>query len=462
MQITFFGAVGEVTGSAYLVTTQRARVLVDCGMFQGDDEDRRNQLPQGLRPGDLDAVLLTHAHLDHSGRLPLLVRQGYRGPIYATTATIDVADLLLADAAHLQEQEAARANRRRQRAGHGPIVPLFRAADAAAAVRQMRPLEYDQPADVAPGVRARLVEAGHILGSASVILAIAEGARERALVCSGDLGPRGAPILNDPARIDAADAVLLESTYGDRDHRPLGETVAELASLIGHAVQARSKVLIPAFAVGRTQELLYELAGLVRAGAIPALPIFLDSPLALAATELYLKYPGLADAEARQAAAPGQLWCGLETLRACVTSMESQALNDRDGPCIIIAGAGMCTGGRILHHLKHNLWRPDTSVLIVGYQAAGTLGRRLVDGARTVQILGEEIAVRAQIHTLGGFSAHAGQTDLLSWLAPMARARPRVALVHGEAAARAELAGQIARRFGVHAERPLFGDTLTL
>jgi len=464
MYITMFGAAGEVTGSCYLVATVGARVLIDCGLFQGSrDDERRNQLPRDVHPAALDAVVLTHAHLDHSGRLPLLVQHGYRGPIYATPATIDVATLLLADAAHLQQSDVARANRRRQRRALEPIVPLFDQADVAAVMALVRPLPYEESASIAPGVSVRLVEAGHILGSASVILTVTEGVGDHVAVFSGDLGPRGAPIVNDPARIDrAADVVLLESTYGDRDHRPLAETVAEFARLVTQAAQDRSKILVPAFAVGRTQDILYHLAALVRAGTVPPTPIYLDSPLAIAATELYLKYPALADAEARKVSRPGKLWPGLETLHLCVSTDESRALNDAEGPCIIIAGSGMCTGGRILHHLKHNLWRPETLVLIVGYQAEGTLGRLLIEGARRVRIFDETIAVRAQVHTLGGFSAHAGQSGLVDWLAPIAPTQPQVVLTHGEEPARSALAQRIAARFGLAAELPLLNDVITV
>lgn len=461
MQITLFGAAGEVTGSSYLVTTARARVLIDCGLFQGsDDDERRNHLPRDLPIDELDAVVLTHAHLDHSGRLPLLARQGYRGPIYATPATIEVAALLLDDAARLQQSDAAQANRRRQRAGRAPLAPLFDGEDVAAVLALLRPLPYDEPAVIAPDVTLRLVEAGHILGSASANLSVAEAGSERRLVFSGDIGPRGAPILNDPAQITAADLVVLESTYGDRDHRPLAETLAEFAALVRKAVHHRSKLIIPAFAVGRTQDILYHLAALFREGIAPALPIYLDSPLAIAATELYRRHPVLADTESRQVRGTGGLWHGLETLHTCATAAESRALNDRAGPCIILAGSGMCTGGRVLHHLKHTLWRPEGLVVIVGYQAAGTLGRLLVEGARRVRIFDEEIVVRAQIHTLGGFSAHAGQTELLAWLAPMTAGHPQVVLSHGEEHARSALARRIAEDFALIAELPLLNDVI--
>lgn len=460
MQITFYGAAGEVTGSCYLLATDRARVLVDCGMFQGAGADRRNQLPPDLDPGQIDAVALTHAHLDHSGRLPLLVQRGYRGPIYATPATIDLARLLLADAAQLQAGDIERANRKRQRAGQQPAVPLFDQADVAAVLGLMRPLPYEQPAALAPGLKGRMLEAGHILGSASVVLNIAGQGSDRVVVFSGDLGPRGAPILNDPARIAKADMVVLESTYGDRDHRSLADTLTELTELLLHAALHHSKVLIPAFAVGRTQEILYHLAGLFREGLVPPMPVYLDSPLAIKATDLYLGYPDLADAESRRLGGRGRLWRGLATLQPCASAEESRALNHIDGPCIIIAGSGMCTGGRILHHLRHQLWRPETLVVFAGYQADGTLGRQIVEGARRVQIFGETIAVRAAIHTLGGLSAHAGQSELVQWLEPAASERPRVILTHGEQRARAALAKCIADRYAISAELPLLGEVI--
>lgn len=299
MHITLYGAAGEVTGSSYLVTTPGARVLIDCGMFQGTaDDQQRNQLPEDLLLQKLDAVVLTHAHLDHSGRLPLLVREGYRGPIYATPATIDVCGLLLNDAAHLNESDTAQANRKRRRAALPLLLPLFDEADVAAVLALMQPIPIGRLTSIAAGVRVQLVEAGHILGSTSVVMHIAEGGPEQVVVFSGDLGPRGAPIVQDPARIDvAAAAVVLESTYGDRDHRPLAETLAELADLIRQAARTHATILVPAFAVGRTQDILYHLAALFRAGSVPSMPVILDSPLAIAATELYLKHPGLADAE---------------------------------------------------------------------------------------------------------------------------------------------------------------------
>ncbi len=463
MQITLLGAVGEVTGSAYLVTSERARVLVDFGMFQGSaDNEARNVVPPGLDPRTLDAVVLSHAHIDHTGRLPLLPDAGYRGRVYGTPATLEMTELLLRDSASLQASDARRENRRRERAGLAPVKPLYDENDVAAIVARFTPLPYDTPVLVAPDVQATLVESGHILGSASIKLTVAEDGREKRVVFSGDIGPIGMPFLRDPAPISGADLLIMEATYGDRDHRPLADTEAEFAAVVRAAVAERGKILIPAFAVGRTQQLLCYFAELFRTHAVAPFPLFLDSPLAIKALKLYAQHPELADAEATELQRSGQLRRDLATLEPVETAEESRSLNERRGPCAIIAGSGMCTGGRILHHLRHNLGRRDTAVLIVGYQAQGTLGRALVDGARSVTIFGEPIAVRAAIHTINGFSAHAGQSELLAWLAPLAASRPRVVLTHGEERGRAGLAGCIQQRFGLTAELPAFGARLQL
>jgi metallo-beta-lactamase family protein len=307
------------------------------------------------------------------------------------------------------------------------------------------PLPYDGSVAVAPGVSVALVEAGHVLGSASIKMRLEDEGRAKTVVFSGDIGPKGAALLRDPGRISGADLVFLESTYGDRDHRPIAETVAEFTEVVRAAARRRGKILIPSFAVGRTQAVLYYLAELFRSGA-PPFPIFLDSPLAIKASRLYVSYPELADETLDELHERRQLRRDLATLTLCETSDESRALNNLRGPCAIIAGSGMCTGGRILHHLRHNLWKPETAVLIVGYQAEGTLGRALVDGARTVNIFGDPVAVRASIHTINGLSAHAGQSELLEWLEPMAAGGTRVALTHGEERGRAPLARLIEQR----------------
>ncbi len=463
MQITLFGAAGEVTGSAYLVTTAQARVLIDFGMFQGGrDDDERNVVPRGLAPRDLDAVVLTHAHIDHTGRLPLLTRAGYSGPIYGTPATLETAALLLKDSAGLQAGDVRHANRRRERAGLPLLEPPFDEGDVDEVIKSFKELPYDEPVTVARGVRVQMIEAGHVLGSASIKLTVEDEGREKRVVFSGDVGPVGAAILRDPGQVSGADLVFLESTYGDRDHRPIAETEAELRAAVTVAVAQGGKILIPAFAVGRAQTILFYLAELFGQGAVKPFPIYLDSPLAIKATAIYARHPELADEEWDEEHERRKLRRDLATLTMCETSDESRALNAVRGPCAIIAGSGMCTGGRILHHLRHNLWRRETAVLIVGYQGVGTLGRSLVDGAESVRIFGEPIAVRASVYTINGLSAHAGQSGLLSWLTPLAAGRPRVVLTHGEEQGRTALARLIKERHGITCELPMFGETISL
>jgi metallo-beta-lactamase family protein len=455
MKITLCGAAGEVTGSGYHVETDRARILVDFGMFQGKgatDARQRNLKP--VVPGRLDAVLLTHAHLDHSGRLPLLGRRGLKAPIWSTAASVDFAQLVLEDAGRIQEADARQFSRKRARAGKGAVAPLYTVDEVKRLEPLFRTLAYGETRPVAEGIRARYVDAGHILGSASIELTIEEAGRTRVVVFSGDIGPRGLPFLKDPTRFEHADLVFMESTYGDRDHKPLDGTLAEFAELLARAHAGRRKILIPAFAIGRTQQILYYIAEMVRAGTVPVFPIILDSPMGIRATELYGQHTRLFDAEAQGLVSNRQFFRDLAGLRVTETADESRELNDLDGPMVIIAGSGMCDGGRIVHHLRHNLWRDDTDVVMVGYQGEGTLGHRLVSGVDPVHIHGERIVVRAKIHTLGGFSAHAGQTELLEWLAPLLPNRPRVVLTHGEAEPRETLADILNVRHGIHAERP--------
>ena len=455
IKLTFLGAAGTVTGSAYLLQTDRARVLVDFGMFQGfTHHDDLNVLPASLDVAKLDAIVVTHAHLDHTGRLPLLAKAGYRGPIYATAATIPLTSLILRDSAHLQAMDIERLNRKRQRAAETPLEPIYTAEHVAQILERFTAVAYDQPVEVAPGIRARWVEAGHMLGSASLQLCIQTEAATKTIVFSGDIGPKGAPILKDAVGFEKADVVVMESTYGDRDNKVLAETVTEFEGIIKNAVAARSKILVPVFAVGRTQLLLYLLAQLFRNKTVPKFPIFLDSPMAVEATKIYWEHLELFDAEFQALHRERPLTDDLSTLKATPTAQDSMQLNDLAGPCLIMAGSGMCNGGRILHHLKQNLWKPDTRVLIVGYQGEGSLGRRLVDRDKEVSIFGEKIAVKASIHTLNGFSAHAGQTELLKWLGPLAPGRPRVFLIHGEARGREPLAQKIKERFGLTAELP--------
>ena len=463
MKITLHGAAGEVTGSAYLIETNRARVLLDFGMFQGGARaEEKNAVPAGLDPERLDAVLLTHAHLDHTGRLPLVVKGGFQGPIYATNATRDLAGLILHDSAKVQQYDIERANRKRQRADEPPLEPLYGHDEVDRTLALFRALEYEQPRPVAEGVTARLVEAGHMLGSASVQLTVEEDGQSRRVVFSGDLGPRGLALVRDPVPLRQADLVFLESTYGDREHKSPKETLAEFRDIIQRGVQERARMLVPAFAVGRTQQILFHLEELFCQGAVEPFPVYLDSPMAIAATRIYQRHPDLFDEETQDL----ERRCG--TLRAnprvrtSETPQESMALNDAPGPCLIMAGAGMCNAGRILHHLRHGLWRPETVVLIVGYQAEGSLGRLLVDGEKVVSIFGEKIAVKASIHTLNGFSAHAGQGELLKWFGHLAPAKPKVALMHGEPRGREPLAALIQQRHRLKPLLPEQGDAIEL
>jgi metallo-beta-lactamase family protein len=463
MNVTLYGAAEDVTGSAYHLQTDQANVLVDCGLFQGGKmAEEKNRRDRALKAKDLDAILITHAHLDHTGRLPCLAKTGFTGPIFATQATTELAALILRDSAKVQAQDLERTNRKRQRAGKPLLDPLYSLTDVEATLPLFRPVPYDQSIPVAPGISAQFVEAGHLLGSASILLTVESGPRKTTVVFSGDLGPKGAPILKDPSDVNQANVVFLESTYGDHDHRPLADTIAEFEDIVIAAVRRKGKILVPTFAVGRAQLLLYLLALMFRQKKVEPFPIFVDSPMAIEATKIYQHHPELADEESTELNRQRPIESDLRTVKTTVTADESRALNDQSGPCLILAGAGMCNAGRIVHHLRQNLWRPETHVLIVGYQAEGTLGRLLVDGKKVVSIFGEKVAVKANIRTLGGFSAHAGQSDLLRWFDHMAHCRPRVILTHGETDAREALAQIIQERYGLKPEMPKLEETIEL
>lgn len=445
MRVEFHGAAGgEVTGSCHLVEVAGKRVLLDCGMLQGSrDVEARNRASFGFDPASIDALVLSHAHIDHCGRIPILLKRGFAGAIHAQTATCDLLPVMLRDAASLSERSAERENRE-HRADLPPIEPLYTPVDVAATQRRLRPQAYDTPVEILPGVVVRLHEAGHILGS-SVVELRAEG---RTLVFSGDLGVRGTPILRDPAPRPAADLVLLESTYGDRNHRDRAATVAELGDILAHARADGGNVIIPAFAVGRSQELLCWCAEYFDRWQLASWTIFLDSPMAAKVMAVYDRHEALFDARAEK------LWRGrrrpfkLPNLRVCETTVESRAIKRIHGGAIIIAGSGMANGGRVRHHLANNLAFARHHVVFVGYQAAGTLGRTLVNRAPRVRLFGAEIQVRAAIHTVGGLSAHADQRGLLDWYAS-AGDRPPVVLVHGEDDARRALAAELHRRHGI-------------
>jgi metallo-beta-lactamase family protein len=461
MEVQFLGAAREVTGSCYLFQVGGRRFLVDCGLIQGSFEhEQKNREPFPFDPRKIDAVVLTHAHLDHSGRLPMLIRDGFRGFIYTHRATAALCRIMLEDAAYLNEKEAERYNHYRAHNGKEPIAALYTADDVYTTERHFQPLSYGEWTEILPGVELALHDAGHILGSAIVELELKEEGCSRRVVMSGDLGHSGAPILDDPAVLTQADLVVLESTYGDRAHRPWDATWAELGEIIQRAHSGRGNILVPAFAVGRTQELLYVLARHHQAWGLDEWYVFLDSPMAIETTELYRKYSGLYDKAARAVNEHGDPFT-MRNLMLTRTAEDSMRINDIRAGAIIIAGSGMCTGGRIVHHLKRNLAYEQCHVVIVGFQALGTLGRALVDGATTVRLFGEDIPVRAQIHTVGGLSAHADQAGLAAWYANFAN-RPPVALVHGEPEAMDALAQHLRDKFGARVTCPQLGQRISL
>jgi metallo-beta-lactamase family protein len=463
MKITPLGAAGgQVTGSCYVVETSNARVLIDCGLFQGGRKSEAlNRPPTGAK-SKIDAVLLTHAHLDHTGRLPILARMGYTGPVVATPATIDMTALILRDSARIQVADNERQNRNRMREGKPPQEPLYSPEDADAIIGCLRPVHYQQELTVAPGIQAIWAESGHMLGSASIQLIVQEDGHTRRIVFSGDLGPRSALILRDYDPFREADMVFLESTYGGRDHRPLPDTISEFVEIVQQSVESGAKILVPTFAVGRAQLILLLLSWMFRTGKSRPIPIFLDSPMAIQATDIYAKHESLFDDELQQYIKERPVYADLKTLRTTVSVDESKAINDVQGACVVLAGAGMCTAGRILHHFRANLWKSNTHVIIVGYQGDGSLGRQLVDGRESVRIFGDPIAVKAKIHTLGGFSGHAGQTDLMEWFKVIAPSRPRVVLTHGEDKQREALAALIHERYQLPSISPAMRETIEL
>lgn len=434
------GAASEVTGSCHLVRVGDYRILLDCGLFQGSRRaEERNRSPFAFDPKTIDAVVLSHAHIDHSGRLPMLVKHGFRGPIYTHKATRELCDIMLKDSAILNERDTEHENRRRERRGDALIEPLYSLADAVAAVKQFKSMPYDRTQEILPGVSIALRDAGHILGSAIVELWLSNGAETRKIVFSGDLGHFDAPILQDPAVIEQADLVLMESTYGDRLHRSWEATRAEINEVVEKTRSEKGNILIPAFAVGRSQMVLYWMAQHFKEAGLEQWRIFLDSPMAIRATGAYARNAELYDTQARELWQQHQRTPLLPNLRMTKTPNQSKAISRIRSGAIIIAGSGMCTGGRIVHHLRNNAWRRECSIIIVGYQAHGTVGRALVEGASEIRLWGERVKVAAKVHTIGGLSAHADQSGLIKWYRQFSN-RPALCLVHGEETAQRALA----------------------
>ena len=444
MDVEFHGAAGEVTGSMHLVEAAGRRILLDCGMLQGGRAlEARNAGPFPFDPAGLDALVLSHAHIDHVGRVPQLVARGFRGPVFAQEATAELMPIMLLDAASLAENDAERANRKRK-PGEPEALPLYTRDDVEDAMAQVRSLRYDTRTPILAGVDIAFRDAGHILGS-SIVELWADG---RKLVFSGDLGPKGTPILRDPTPIARADLVLMESTYGDRNHKDRADTISELGGILEQAWRDGGNVLIPAFAVGRSQELLYWFARYWDEWNMSRWQVFLDSPMAGKVVQVYGRHHDLFDDDARAVWRDAPNPFKLPNLHITASTEESMAINRIQRGAIIIAGSGMANGGRILHHLRNNLGRREAHVVFVGYQGAGTIGRRLVDGAKWIRIHGRDIRVNASMHTVGGLSAHADQRGLLDWFGHF-DPKPPLALVHGEDKAREALAGEIGERDGM-------------
>ncbi len=491
IEIQFLGAVGTVTGSQFLVTVDERRVLVDCGMFQGSpDEIARNRIPFAFEPGSLDALLLTHAHLDHCGRVPALVKAGYGGPIHATTASADLIEIVLRDSAKLQEEFAARWKRRHPQPDGGDEegavetghdVParlraakpearaetreaLYAAADVDQAMSQMHGVAYDTPLQVTEGIRATFRDAGHILGSAIIELEVLDGQETRTIVFSGDLGRTDTPILRDPTPITHAQYVLVESTYGNREHAPHEQATAELVQAISETANDRGVLLIPSFAIGRTQELIWVLDELLRDGRIPHLPLFLDSPMASRASDVYERHPEAYDAETAHLLKSGDsplVYPG-ETYTNSVE--QSKSIHTQPRPMMVVASSGMLTGGRIIHHLKDFLPDPACTLLFIGSQGEGTLGRHLQEGGTTARIDGQEVPVKCRVRSISGFSAHADEHELATWLSHFAAAGApkKVFVVHGDPDAAEAFAQRVRTELGMEAYLPKYEERVQL
>ncbi|MEJ5301589.1 MAG: MBL fold metallo-hydrolase [Thermodesulforhabdaceae bacterium] len=463
MKVTTLGAAGQVTGSCHLIEVDNAKYLVDCGLFQGGKKtEDLNWEPWAFDPAEIRALFLTHAHIDHSGRIPKLIRDGFRGKIYATRPTVELVKILLLDAAHIQESHAELRTRKNLRRGLPPVKPLYTEADAEASFAYLQSVEQGQPIKFDDNFKVAFRTAGHILGASILEIWTKEKDQDLKVVFSGDIGRSDQLIVKDPELIFDADALFIESTYGNRDHKTLEESKNELREAILYSYRYGQKVLIPSFAVERTQEILYVLGEFFRNKLIPDMPVFLDSPLAIQATKIFSEMKEFFDEETMAIVKKGQNPFIFPQLQFSQTVEDSRRINEIGGPAIIIAGNGMCTAGRILHHIKHNIWREGCSLVIVGFQAEGSLGRQIIDGAKKVRVMGEEVAVRARVFTIGGFSSHAGQKELLEWISNFNKKEMKVFVIHGEKTASEALASIIREQFGLWTHIPQMGETLTI
>lgn len=473
MQITFLGATKTVTGSNFLVEGAGKKFLIDCGLYQGGSkEEEKNDEPFLYDPKEIDFMILTHAHIDHSGRIPLLYNDGFRGAIYTQKATMDLCSIMLPDSGHIQEQEAEWKNRKRVRQGKNIVIPLYTAEDAEKCMEIFKPVNYDEIIEITPEIHIRFNDAGHMLGSAIVEVWINEDGQDKKIVFSGDIGNNDIPLLSSPTMIETTDYLVMESTYGGRLHNRNDEKANLFLNIVSETLEKNGTVVIPSFAVGRTQEILYEINNLKNNDnseefkkeydTLMKTPVYVDSPLAISATEIFRENMNLFDEETQQLIQSGDNPLEFPGLQFTKTADESKSLNEMDGAAIIISASGMCDVGRIKHHLKHHIWNPNSTILFVGYQAPGTLGRRIVDGAKTIKIFGEEIAVNARIEYIEGYSGHADQEWLMNFIYSYAIKPKHIFLVHGEAEGQIILKNKILEDLNIPVTIPEYGETYEL
>jgi metallo-beta-lactamase family protein len=465
MKIGFFGAAQNVTGSRYLLEANGTRLLVDCGLYQERDLKERNWAEFPVPPGSIDAILLTHAHLDHSGFIPKLAREGFSGKVYCTGATAEIAKIALIDSAHVLTEDAKYKKKRHDkegRKGKYPDVPLYTEEDARNCYHLFSPVKYEKPVQVGDGIEATYYDAGHILGASMIRVRVSANGDTRTLLFSGDIGRWNKPILNDPTSFEEADYVVVESTYGDRQHEDPKDVEEMLADAIDSARRAGGNIVIPSFAIERAQEVIYHLNCLMLENRIPPLMVFLDSPMAIRVTEVFKRHPRLYDEEMKELVEEGHSPFDCKCLKMSVTVEDSKAINYIRGTIIIIAGSGMCTGGRIKHHLVNNISRPESTVLFVGYQAVGTLGREIVEGGKQVRIFGQPRTVKAKVRQIQGFSAHADRDELMRWLSSLKRDPRHVFVTHGEDKPAHSFASLVHREYGWKTSVPAYGTTTPL
>lgn len=465
IKLNFFGAAKNVTGSCYYVEANGVRLLVDCGLYQERDLKPRNWADFPVPPATIDAVLLTHAHLDHCGRLPKLVKEGFKGRIFATSATADIANIIMLDSAHIQEEDIKHKKKRHERSGKKspfPYEPLYTTEDAEKANTLFSKTGYDEPVAIGEGITAEFREAGHVFGSSMIRLSVEQGGETRTVLFSGDVGRWDLPIMKDPSQFGQADYVLIESTYGDRVHGEVASIPGELERIINETQKAGGNIIIPSFSLERTQELLYHLGNLFKEERIPQMPVFVDSPMAIKITEVFKKHPELFDDETMALLNAGDHPCDFPGLTMSRTVDQSKAIAKQSGTSIIIAGSGMCTGGRVKHHLKANVARPESTILFVGYQAFGTLGRHILEKPETIRIFGEEHELKARIEKISGFSAHADKEELVRWVSSLKTPPRKVFITHGEEKAAMAFREFLSEKTGWECVVPEYGQEVRL